>query len=213
MKSKIAIVQAINHPHRRPTLLQRRQLPSQPVLLYSLSLKEFHQLLAAAGNDAIATELRQIATIIFYTGIRQGELRDLTWSDVDMEKHTICVGAKDGKRRTVPFGGKVLQVLVDRARASAGAQLVMGKYPKALLHRISRRLHSLSSTADEGKLTLYRLRRGFANRWLSAGGSLEGLRVVMGFSKGFPFTTFLSSDHRFAAAVRFQSALEDLEVI
>jgi integrase len=89
----------------------------------------------------------------------------------------------------------------------------MGKSPMATLHRISRRLHALPCTADGRKLTLHCLRHSFAIRWVDAGGSLEGLRLMMGFSIRLPFKTFLSHDQQYAIAARFQSQLEDLEVI
>lgn len=108
MMSNIATDQPINRPPRRSAPQRRHRQASQPAQFYSLSLKEFNQLLAAAGNDALATELRQIAALVFYTGIRQRELRDLSWSDVDVEKRTIRVGSKSGKQRTLPFVREVL---------------------------------------------------------------------------------------------------------
>jgi integrase/recombinase XerC len=176
-------------------------------------LKELVQLLAAAGDDAVATELKQIAFILFHTGLRQRELENLNWCDVDLEKRSMRVGSKGGKRRTVPFGRKVLQILVDRAKANAGSQYVLGKSPTATLSRILRRLHALPCTADGRKLTLHSLRHSFATHWLNAGGSSVGLTVMMGFSSHLPFKTFLSHDQQYAIAARFQSQLEDQDGI
>jgi len=213
MKPKAATNQPISHPRRRPMPQQRRGQPDQPARLYPVSLREFQQLLAAVGNDAVANNLRQIAAIVFYTGIRPGELKSLTWSNVDMEKCSMRVGSKSGKQRTVPFGHEVLQILVDRAKANAGAQYVLGKSPSAILHRISRRVQALPRTTDGRKLTLYSLRHSFALRWVNAGGSLVALMVMMGFSGHHPLKTFLSQVQAFVGAARFQSQLEDQEAI
>jgi integrase len=86
---------SLSAPHRR------RQRPARPTRSCSFSAQELIQLLAAAGNDATAIELKQIAAIVFYTGIRPGELKSLTWSDVDIEKRSMRVGSKSGKQRTV----------------------------------------------------------------------------------------------------------------
>jgi integrase len=206
-------VQPINHHHRFPTSQQRRWPPSQSAPSYALSLAEFQQLLAAAGNDAVATELRQIVTLLFFTGLRKRELGGLTWSDVDMEKRCMRVGSKDGTQRTVPFGHKVLQVLVDLAQANAGTRHVLGKSPMATLHRITQRLHALPCAADGHKLTLHCLRHSFRVRWMDSGGSMEGLKLMMGFSSPLPFETFLSFKQQYEIAARFQSQLEDQEAI
>ena len=112
-------------------------------------MKEFVYLLAAAGDDAVATERKQIAAIVFYTGIRRQELKSLTWHNVDMKKRSMRVGSKTGKRRSVPFGRKVHQILVDRAKAHTGALYVLGQSPTTTLSRILRRLHALPRTADD----------------------------------------------------------------
>jgi integrase len=190
-----------------PHLIHQR--PARPRRFCSFSSQDLIQLLAAAGNDAVATELKQIAAVLFCTGIRPGELKSLTWSDVDMEKRSLRVGSKSGERRTVPFGHKVLQILVDRAKVNAGAQYVLGKSPTTTLSRILRRLHALPRTADRRKLTLYCLRHSFATRWVVAGGSLVALRAIMGFSSSLPIKSFLSQDCVHADARRFQAQLEE----
>ncbi len=170
MNSQTVSDQPINqHANSLSAPHQRRQRSARPTRFCSVSLKELVQLLAAAGDDAVATELKQIAFILFHTGLRQGELKNLNWCDVDLEKRSMRVGSKSGKRRTVPFGRKVLQILVDRAKANAGSQYVLGKSPRATLSRILRRLHALPCTADGRKLTLHSLRHSFATHWLNAG--------------------------------------------
>lgn len=209
MKSKTVVVQPLNHAHRPSTQHRSRRQPILAARPYSFTLTEFHQLLAAAGNDEVANELRQIATIIFCTGIRKNELRDLAWTDVDLDKRTMCVGTKGFKQRTVPFGHNVLEVFADRAKSNTGQKFVVGNSPAATLRRIAQRLHTLPSTTDGRKFTLHTLRHSFAIQWLSAGGGIVEPMAVMGFSSLRPVFTFYSLNHIPTSAALNQSQLGD----
>ncbi len=67
--------------------------------------------------DAAASELRPIFTILARTGMRIGELKFLTWADVDFKKQVIHIRPKDGgqpknrDRRRLPMDPRVDAVL------------------------------------------------------------------------------------------------------
>ncbi len=55
-----------------------------------------------------------IVVLALSTGMRQGEILNLTWKDVDLEKQRIILQeTKNGERRTVPLSGHVLDLLRD----------------------------------------------------------------------------------------------------
>ena len=68
--------------------LKRRKQSAEP-MRHPISSKQFYELLAAAGDDPVARELKQIATVVFYTGIRPRELKKLTWADIDLERRCM----------------------------------------------------------------------------------------------------------------------------
>lgn len=213
MNAQKVIDQPTNNNHDSLAPQERCQPSAQPKRHCSVSLKELQQLLAGAGNDQVAIDLKQIATIVFYTGIRPGELKKLAWADIDLEKRRMRVDSKSGRLRTVPFGRRVRQIFVDRAKSGTGSDFVLGKSPSATLHRISRRLRELPCMADGAKLTLHGLRDSFALHWMNAGGDLVGLAAMMGFSNFLSTKIFLSKDQEEAVAARIQAQFEDQDPV
>ncbi len=90
-----------------------------------LSYSEFRALLAAAAADWF----REILIVAVSTGLRRGELLNLTWGDVDLDRRLIHVenrGAfvtKTGKRREVPMNGAVYRLLLERAGGGPAEQV------------------------------------------------------------------------------------------
>ena len=170
-----------DHQHQAPPQ-DHRQQSAHPTQYYPLSFEAFHQLIQHAGDGQVARDLKDIATIVYFTGIRPGELKRLAWHDVNLERHIMLVGSKGATKRAVPFNQEVHEVLIQRGKIHAGSEYVLGKSPEAALGRISQRLRSLPCGVDGCKLTLQALRNSFAMNWLKVGGSLEILKAIMGFS-------------------------------
>lgn len=186
MKSRMNIQKVIDQPtnnnHGSLVPQERCQLSAQPAGYSPLSLEEFHRLLASAGDGPVGRDLQDIATIVYFTGARPGELKSLAWCDVDMEKRSMRLKSKNGGRRTVPFNKDVLEILVNRAKSNADSEYVLGRFPETTLGHLSQRLRSLPCGAGGQRVTLRSLRHSFAENWIKAGGCLVTLQAIMGFS-------------------------------
>jgi integrase len=85
----------------------------EPVIK-TLEQKDFHALLDACHN----AKWRAFCSIGFYAGLRQGEIRNLEWSDIDFERAEIYVrnkedhNTKSGKNRSVPMSDHIRSVLI-----------------------------------------------------------------------------------------------------
>lgn len=136
-------------------------------------------------------DLRDAVAVAIGTGMRQGELRNLQWIDVDLERRLIAVRrgdqgtTKSGKPRRIPILDAALPVLRQRALRRAGDVLVfpgpkgkvlskttLGRGLKAALAR---------SELDTG-VRWHDLRHTFASHWVADGGDIFRLSEILGHS-------------------------------
>ncbi|GMV50907.1 MAG: tyrosine recombinase XerC [Nitrospira sp.] len=77
-----------------------------------LNEKEIAQLL-----EACAPWLHDLVLFALNTGMRMGEILELTWRAVDFARRTVTVfRSKNGERRTIPVNQTVLNVLTTKAK-------------------------------------------------------------------------------------------------
>ena len=80
-----------------------------------LSLDEFHGLI-----DHLPGHLKPIVATGFYTGMRKGEIVNLTWDKVDMKSRLICLeveDTKDKEARNIPIMDELYAILKSIPRA------------------------------------------------------------------------------------------------
>lgn len=64
--------------------------------------------------------LRDLVTFALGTGMRMGEILELTWRGVDFSRRTVTIfRSKNGERRTIPLNETVLGVLGEKAKVRA----------------------------------------------------------------------------------------------
>jgi len=67
--------------------------------------------------QACAPWLHDLVTFALHTGMRMGEILELTWRGVDFSRRTVMViRSKNGERRTIPVNHTVLTVLKEKAK-------------------------------------------------------------------------------------------------
>lgn len=164
---------------------------------YLRSDEEIGRFLRAAQEEGDAVHILYATAI--YTGMRQGELAGLAWSDVDFEGRLITVQrsfkgpTKSGDVRYVPL----LDVLLPQLRAwrlRCPSRLVfenrLGKMhaPSArifqeVLHRVLRRA-GFPEEVRRGRpwryIRFHDLRHTFASHWMKNGGDIFKLQRVLG---------------------------------
>ena len=165
---------------------------------YLRNADEVQRFLRAArdiGDDAFAL----YATALF-TGMRQGELAALRWSDVDLERRQIVVQrsfkgpTKAGDVRYVPILDELLTVLrAWRLKAGGGWLLFPNEADqmhvsgarifKQRFHRVLDAAGFPRPPANERALhyiNFHSLRHSFASHWVMRGGDLFKLQKILG---------------------------------
>jgi len=133
-----------------------------------------------AMEAGVRSWLREVVTVLAYTGMRIGELVNLRWKDVDLEKQIINIRIREdwkpkGKAdRSVPLHPRVAAIIRSRP---VGEYLFTGPRGGKL-----KQVHCLQALKDDQtklKLTvsdLHSFRRFFATEMLRVGVDVETVR-------------------------------------
>jgi integrase len=97
--------------------------------------------LLQACKESTNSHLYPVVLLAMSTGMRYGEIINLTWSDVDLlRKRIILQETKNGERRAVPIAGLALELLIElEKRRSIDINLL---FPK---------LRSIKNSTSEGE--------------------------------------------------------------
>lgn len=139
---------------------------------------ELQQLLTC---EAIPAERRRVYGILAYTGLRAGELAQLTWSNVDERNRIINVPAsvaKSGMDEAIPVSSRVLASLLTGNTGS----LLVAKIGDSLgrTYRSDLSLANISRTDGRGRVTvLHGLRHTFRSMLGAAGATTDESRALM----------------------------------
>lgn len=136
---------------------------------------------------ACPPELRGFVQAALHTGMRRGELWQMTWAWVDFRRGLITIpptATKNGEGRVIPFGASrgLRRVLEDaRDRAVRDCPYVFHyegqKLPKTLLGHVWRR--TVEKAGLEG-VRIHDLRHSFASRLAAAGVDLYRIALLLG---------------------------------
>jgi integrase len=144
-----------------------------------LSVEEEARLL-----QGCASWLHDIVTFALHTGMRMGEILELTWRGVDFSRRTVMVvRSKNGERRTIPVNETVLSVLRQKSKVrSLRTELVFCSRvftPMESGHlRRSFRLALGKAKIDD--FHFHDLRHTFATRLIQAGVDLYKVQRLLG---------------------------------
>lgn len=144
-----------------------------------LTVDEEQRLLHAAGPW-----LRELMMFALHTGMRQGEILDLTWAGVDLFRRTVTVfKSKNGERRTIPLNQTVLELLMHKYGSRSGdTALVFPSEAQTRLNASNIR-RSLNLALEKVKITNFHfhdLRHTCATRMVQAGVDLYKVQRLLG---------------------------------
>lgn len=135
-------------------------------------LEENEEKLFRAALSEIAPEREPEFTLSLHTGIRQGELLSLKWTDVDLQRGFIHLKkTKSGNGRTIPLTAPAKHALEQLKKQ--GHQHVSAGHPRWWFDR----------AIEAAKIENFRwhdIRHTFASRLVTEGASLKAVRDLMG---------------------------------
>jgi integrase len=145
--------------------------------------------------DALPPEDRPLWACAFYAGLRHGEIKALTWEDVDVAGGTITITAswdqQEGRvapkskagRRTVPIIGRLRDFLLDhRLRTERDAGLVFGRSATVPFSSstVNNRAVRAWKAAGLESIGLHEARHTFASYMIAAGANAKTISTIIG---------------------------------
>ena len=170
--------------------IKPRKMTEKPIRY--LSLKEYRALMNKAKDDSW---WRALISVAYGSGLRRGEILNLTWADVNFESQRIRVAPKketettlewepkDHENRVLPVPEEAMQLLADlQADSVEGIPYVFlpawrwrymqlmrreGQWNKSqdLMNNFGRNFHKLRNKAGVAECTLHDLRRSCITNW------------------------------------------------
>ena len=144
-----------------------------------LSVEEEARLL-----QACAPWLHDLVTFALHTGMRMGEIVELTWRGVDVSRRTVMVfRSKNGERRTIPVNQTVLTVLKEKTKVrSLKTDVVFCSKAFTPIEsgHLRRSFRLALSKAQIEDFHFHDLRHTFATRLVQAGVDIYKVQRLLG---------------------------------
>lgn len=135
--------------------------------------------------DALKTsdcpEALQFFILAIGTGLRLGELTNLTWNEVKFDSQIIQVeSSKAPVTRTVPMSKKVYEVLKDLEHENGSSPFVFGTKPEKAISKVRMICETAAAQTGIEQFRLHDLRYTFTARLLDAGLNQSLIRSMLG---------------------------------
>ncbi len=120
--------------------------------------------------------LQDIITFAIYTGLRQSEILDLKWSQIDMERRTVTISEQKNRCiDTLPLNETALKILINRYQLNVSPEQYV--FPNTQGERKGARLllkafYAAMKKAEISNFRFHDLRHTFATRLIRNGADL-----------------------------------------
>lgn len=136
-------------------------------------------------DAAFADYLKPMVLLALNTGLRRGELFNLTWEDVDLNKRQLTVEgttSKSGQTRHVPLNREAHQLLADWRQQSGDTLVFPSPVTGERFDNIKRSWEGLREIAELTNFVFHDLRHTFASKLAMAGEDLYVIKELLGHS-------------------------------
>ena len=167
--------------------LKKPKLP-QP-LIEVLTDEELNKIMSVVNpNCFLGARLNLIVLLLLDTGIRASELCSLKLADTNLNQGTLKVWGKGNKERIVPFGTVAKKALLryvttwrpEPATAQVDTLVLSTDGTELAYWGLMHIIRRLSVTANIERLHAHLFRHTFAVRYLTNGGDVMTLRLILG---------------------------------
>lgn len=149
---------------------------------------------ACQGNDTLAVRNRALLEVLYGTGIRVSECRNLKIEDIDFDLGVMLIKGKGNKERFVPFGHCASLALEEYLEDSR--EKLMSKYhekhPYVFVNRLGAQITAegiayilnqlIKKTSLTTKISPHMLRHTFATHLLNNGADMRSVQELLGHS-------------------------------
>lgn len=132
---------------------------------------------------SFADHLKPMTIISLNTGLRRGELFNLTWPDIDIGQKTLTVageGAKSDQTRHIPLNKEALQILKDWKAQSKSLTLVFPSQTGGIMDNVKKSWDRVLKEANVISFRWHDLRHTFASKLAMKGVPLNTIRELLG---------------------------------
>lgn len=143
------------------------------------------ELFADLRCKAFADHLLPLVLISINTGVRQGELFNLAWSDVDFDGKTLTVegdGSKSGQTRHIQLNSEAHQVLTAWRTSFTSETYVFPSRTGGRLDNVRKSWYGVLKIAGIEQFRWHDLRRTFASKLVMVGVPINTVRELLGHS-------------------------------
>lgn len=137
------------------------------------------------SDDEFSDHLMPMILISMNTGLRQGELFNLDWKMVNLEKRSLIISGeitKNSSSRYIPLNDEAYEVLIKLYRLSTQNGLVFPSKNNKPFNTVKRSWATLLKKANIEQFRWHDLRHHFASKLVMAGVDLNTVRELLGHS-------------------------------
>ena len=160
-----------------------------------LTVDEMLKILAAVEGsgrlESLRLRNRAALELLYTTGIRRGEMEELTLEAVRLDERLAVIEGKGGKQRLVPIGGEAVRCLVEylergrpKFRAQGSSALFLSSHGGGMKARTL--IDALKSYARKAGVTkpvdLHTIRHTCATHLLAGGADIRYIQEMLGHS-------------------------------
>ncbi|MCH9019104.1 MAG: site-specific integrase [Proteobacteria bacterium] len=140
----------------------------------------------SASERTVPSVIAAIRLLIF-TGARLGEILNLQWRDVDIERACLRLPESKTGAKVIHLNAPALEVLNGLERSEHNPWVITGREPEKPLVNLRKPWHRIRKAAEIEDMRLHDLRHSFASVGVAGGLSLPMIGALLGHAQ--PATT------------------------